>query len=149
MSGGDAAAVALVLGAGVAGSVQIAVMGVFGQRIGTIEALAFASVVQAALTVGVVLAARQSLGLFGRAAGQPAWMWIGGLMGGFIVFSITFAAPRIGTTATIGLVIAGQLAMGAVIDKLGLFGLEKLGLPWPRLLGIALLAAGATLSLKR
>ena len=149
MSGGDAAAVALVLGAGVAGSVQIAVMGVFGQRIGTIEALAFASVVQAVLTVGVVLAARQSLGLFGRAFDQPAWMWIGGLMGGFIVFSITFAAPRIGTTATIGLVIAGQLAMGAVIDRLGLFGLEKLGLPWPRLLGIALLAVGAALSLKR
>lgn len=76
-------------------------------------------------------------------------MWAGGLMGAFIVFTITFAGPRIGITATIGLLIAGQLAMGAAIDRWGLFGLEQIPLTWPRLLGIALLAVGAALSLHR
>ena len=37
--------------------------------------------------------------------------------------------------------------MGAVIDRLGLFGVEQIGLSWPRVLGIFLLAAGAALSL--
>jgi uncharacterized membrane protein YdcZ (DUF606 family) len=39
--------------------------------------------------------------------------------------------------------------MGAVIDRFGLFGLEQIPMGWPRLLGIALLALGAALSLKK
>ena len=70
-------------------------------------------------------------------------------MGLIVVFSITFAQPRIGATATIGILIAGQLLMGAVIDRYGLFGVDQIALGWPRLLGIALLAAGAGLSLYR
>jgi transporter family-2 protein len=45
--------------------------------------------------------------------------------------------------------IAGQLAMGAVIDRFGLFGVDQIALHWPRLLGIALLAVGAVLSLRK
>jgi transporter family-2 protein len=80
---------------------------------------------------------------------QPPWLWLGGVMGFFIVFTITIAQPRIGTTATIGLLIAGQLTMGALIDRFGLFGVERIDLTLPRLLGIALLAVGAALSLHR
>jgi uncharacterized membrane protein YdcZ (DUF606 family) len=36
-----------------------------------------------------------------------------------------------------------------VIDRYGLFGVNQIALTWPRLLGIALLAAGAALSLYR
>ncbi|MFN2468441.1 MAG: DMT family transporter [Gaiellaceae bacterium] len=149
MSGGNAVAVGLALLAGLAGSVQIAVMGSFGERIGTLEALAFATAVQLVLTLGALLVVRQSLGGFTAGLREPAWLWAGGLMGAFIVFTITLAAPRIGTTAAIGLIIAGQLVMGAAIDRFGLFGLERIGLGWPRLLGIVLLAAGAALSLKK
>ncbi len=70
-------------------------------------------------------------------------------MGLLIVGTITFAGSRIGTAATIGILIAGQLAMGAAIDRWGLFGSERIALSWPRLLGIALLAVGAALSLKK
>jgi uncharacterized membrane protein YdcZ (DUF606 family) len=44
--------------------------------------------------------------------------------------------------------IAGQLVMAAVIDRSGLFGSERIGLGWPRLTGLALLALGAALSLR-
>jgi transporter family-2 protein len=70
-------------------------------------------------------------------------------MGAIVVFAITFAGPRIGTAATIGLLIAGQLVMGVVIDRFGLFGLDRIALHWPRLIGIMLLGAGAALSLRR
>jgi transporter family-2 protein len=70
-------------------------------------------------------------------------------MGLIVILSITFATPRIGATATIGILIAGQLAMGTVIDRFGLLGLERIPIgPW-RLLGIGLLAVGAALSLKK
>jgi uncharacterized membrane protein YdcZ (DUF606 family) len=49
----------------------------------------------------------------------------------------------------VGILIAGQLAMGAAIDRWGLFGSDRIALHWPRLLGIALLAVGAGLSLKK
>jgi bacterial/archaeal transporter family-2 protein len=149
VSGGEATAAALSLGAGLAGSVQVAVMGRFGDRIGTVEALAFATLVQLVLTFCVLVAVRQSVHGYAAALHTPAWMWIGGLMGAFIVFTVTFATPRVGAAATIGLMIAGQLLMGAAIDRFGLFGLDRIPLHWPRLLGLALLAAGAALSLKK
>ena len=39
--------------------------------------------------------------------------------------------------------------MGALIDRWGMFGLARIPLSGPRLLGILLLAAGAALSLRR
>ena len=149
MSGGTALAVAMTTIAGLAGSVQVAVMSRFGERIGTIEALAFATLVTAVLSCGVLLVGRQSLAGYAEGAHAPLWLWSAGIMGLIVILSITYATPRIGATAVIGILIAGQLAMGAVIDRFGLFGLEQIPIGWPRLLGIALLALGAALSLKR
>jgi transporter family-2 protein len=65
------------------------------------------------------------------------------------IFAMTVAAPRIWTAATIGVVIAGNLAMGAAIDRYGLFGLDRIPLTWTRIVGLLLLAAGAALSLAK
>ena len=85
----------------------------------------------------------------GGAFRTPAWMWLGGVMGLTVVLAITFAQPRIGATATIGILIAGQLVMGAVIDRFGLFGAERIDISAPRAVGIVLLGIGAALSLVR
>ena len=142
-------AVALATIAGLAGSVQVAVMGRFGGRIGVLEALSFSTAVQLVFSVVLLLVARQGIGGLHRAFSTPAWMWIGGLMGLTVVTAITFAQPRIGATATIGILIAGQLVMGALIDRFGLFGVEQIGISPARAVGIALLGIGAGLSLVR
>lgn len=80
---------------------------------------------------------------------EPPWLWLNAAMGAIVVLSITYTAPRIGTFATIGLLIAGQLAMGVLIDALGLFGLERIPLNAARVAGLFLLAGGALLVLKR
>ena len=144
-----AAAVGLTVLAGLAGSIQVAVMGRFGARIGVVEALTFATATQLLLAVSLLLAVRLGTGRIGGAFQAPHWMWAGGFLGLIVVFTITFAQPRIGATATIGILIAGQLGMGAVIDRFGLFGVDQIAISWPRALGIALLAAGAALSLAR
>ena len=136
MGGGTAAAVSLALVAGLAGSIQVAVMGRFGERIGSFEALA-ANLVFSTLIVAtaVLLVIRQSLAGFGDALRSPWWYWVGGGgMGVVVVLTITVVTPRLGAAATIGLLIAGQLAMGVVIDRYGLFGVEQVPLTWPRVL---------------
>ena len=139
----------LAVAAGLAGSIQVALMSRLGERIGVLEALAFSTALTAGIAVVILLLARASLAGFERAVHQPWWMLLGGVMGLVIVFSITYAGRRIGVTATVGILIAGQLAMGAVIDRWGLFGSEQIALHWPRLAGIALLAVGAALSLRK
>jgi transporter family-2 protein len=142
-------AVFLSVVAGLAGSVQVAVSGAFGKRIGVLEATAFGAIGAALIVSALVLVTRQGFG--GVAAGlrEPPWLWLNGLMGAIVVTTITYTAPRIGTFATIGLLIAGQLAMGVVIDALGLFGLERIPVGWERVVGLALLAGGAVLVLQR
>jgi transporter family-2 protein len=144
-----ALAALLALAAGLAGSVQAAVMGRLGSRVGTLEALAFSSALQALLTAVLVVAVRPGFGGYGSALRQPAWLWLGGVMGAMIVFTVTFATPRLGTAATIGILVAGQLAMGVLIDRFGLFGFEQIAISWPRAAGVVLLGVGAALSLHR
>lgn len=134
---------------GLAAATQTAILGRFGQRIGSLPAMAFTSVISAVAAFALLPMVGQSPTVVAAALNAPAWMWIGGLLGSFYLFSVTVAAPRIGTTATIGFVIAGQLAMGVLIDQLGLFGVDRIDLSWQRLLGVLLLATGAVLSLRR
>jgi bacterial/archaeal transporter family-2 protein len=149
VSGGNAVAVVLALSAGLAGSVQAAVMGKLGERVGIFEALGFSTVVSIVIGLTVLLVVRQSFGGLAAAARQPVWLWTGGALSAFIVLAITVGPPRIGVTATVGIVIAGNLLMSALIDRFGWLGNDQIALNWPRVLGIVLLAAGAALTLRR
>jgi bacterial/archaeal transporter family-2 protein len=141
--------VSLTLVAGLAGSIQAAVMGELGERVGIVPALAFAVGISLACAVAALLVWERGFAGVRAAAREPVWLWTGGVMSVLIVLAVTVAAPRIGVTATIGLVIAGNLAMAAVIDRYGLFGQDVIPIDRWRLLGLALLAAGSALSLSR
>ena len=145
---GSAPAVIVALVAGIAGSIQIAVNGALGRRIGVLDAAAFGSIVAGALIVCAALAVRNGDGI-AAAFRAPWWMWLGGVMGALIVTGITYAPSHIGVFATIGLLIAGQLVMGAFIDAFGLFGVDKIPLDLARVVGLALLSGGAVLVLHR
>jgi transporter family-2 protein len=149
MSSGTAVAVVLASAAGLAGAVQAAVMGELGERVGIVPALAFAVLVSLACALTALLVWERSFSGVRAALHEPVWLWIGGVMSVFIVVAITVGPPRIGVTATIAIVIAGNLLSAAVIDRFGLFGVERVGLNWPRVIGFVLLVLGAALTLKR
>lgn len=149
MSGGATVAVALAATAGLAGAVQVAVLGELGERAGVFPAIALSAIVSFVVGIVVLYTAGSSLWGVRDALREPAWLWTGGAISLFIVLSMTVAGPRIGIAATLGLVIAGNLVMGAVIDQLGLFGVDQIAIGWRRVLGIAFLAAGVALSLPR
>ena len=134
---------------GLAGAVQAAVMGELGERVGVAPALTFAVAVSLVCALGVLLVWERSFAGVRAAAEQPWWLWVGGVMSVFIVLGITVATPRIGVAATIGIVIAGNLVMAALIDQYGLLGQEQVAITGLRLVGLALLAAGAALLLVR
>jgi transporter family-2 protein len=145
---GNAPAVAFALVAGVAGSLQVVVNATLGRRIGVVDAAAFGSVVAMLVLVAATFVVRNGDGVQ-AALKQPAWLWLGGVMGALIVTAIAYSPPRIGVFATIGIIVAGQLVMGALIDAFGLFGVERIPLHPARVTGLVLLAAGALLVLRR
>jgi transporter family-2 protein len=145
----SALAASLAVVAGLAGSVQVAVMARLGDRVGIFAALAWATLLTAGLAFLLLLVVRQGAGGLASAARQPVWLWSGAVMGLVVVLAITFAGSQIGVAATVGILIAGQLAMGAAIDRFGLFGVDRVALSWARIAGILLLLAGAALTLRR
>jgi bacterial/archaeal transporter family-2 protein len=142
-------AAVLAFAAGLGGAVQIAVQGRLNERIGSVEAVATASVVGATIAVCVLLVTRRSFTGVGEAVAGPKWQLLGGVMSVFIILAITVAGPRIGVVATTAFLIAAQFALASVIDRFGWFGVEQVAFSWPRVLGIGLLVAGAALTLKR
>jgi len=140
-------AVALAVAAGLAGAVQAAVMGELGGRVGVFPALAFSGVVAVVIGLALLLVARQSLRGLGDVVRQPLWLWAGGALSVLIILGITVASPRIGLAATIGILIAFNLCVAALIDRFGWFGFDQIAITWTRALGLVFLGAGAALSL--
>lgn len=142
-----AVAIALAVAAGLAGAVQAAVMGTLGERAGVFPALAFAGIVSVVLGVGLLLVVKQSLRGLGDVVREPLWLWTGGALSVLIILAITVASPRIGLAATIGTIIALNLLTAAAIDRYGWFGLDRVAIGWPRVLGLVFLGVGAALTL--
>jgi bacterial/archaeal transporter family-2 protein len=139
----------LAVAAGFGGAVQIAVQGRLGDRVGSLEAVATASLIGAVVALTVLVLARRSLAGVGEALGSPKWMLLGGVMSALIILAITVAGPRIGIVATTAVLIAAQFTLATVIDRQGWFGVERIAVEWTRLLGIVLLFVGAALTLRR
>jgi transporter family-2 protein len=145
---GTTFAIFLSLVAGVAGAAQASVSGAFGRRIGVLEATSFGAVVGAVLIVTLTVASGRGPGIADGFRQEP-WLWLTGPLGAIIVLTLTFAPPRLGTFATIALLISGQLVVGALIDAFGLLGSDRIPLNATRVAGLVLLAGGAALTLRR
>ena len=78
---------------------------------------------------------------------SPAWYyWIlGGVGGVFIVLAGLVAVRELGAGGVSAAIIAGQLGLSVVLDRLGVLGLDERGITWEKLFGIALLGLGVFL----
>lgn len=140
-------AIAFAFVAGLAGAAQAAISGALGRRVGSVQAAAFGTMIAATILLVLAVVLGRSGGIV-SAIHQPPWLWLTGVLGATIVLAITFAPPRIGTFATVALLIAGQLIAGVLIDAFGLLGSPRLPVTLARAAGLILVAAGAALTLK-
>jgi transporter family-2 protein len=81
----------------------------------------------------------------GEMRALPWYAWTGGLYGAVFVSVAAFAAPRMGVTFFLTVSIAGQLLMALLLDRAGAFGVPRVEVSPVRLLGVALVLAGAFL----
>ncbi len=145
---GTRLAIVFSLAAGIAGAAQASISGALGRRVGTIGSAGFGVILAAVLVIALALVLGRG-GSVVAAIHEPLWLWLGGLFGAMIVLAIAYAPPRIGTFATVALLIAGQLAAGALIDAFGWLGSPRIPVTITRAAGLLLVAAGAALTLKR
>jgi transporter family-2 protein len=73
------------------------------------------------------------------------WAWTGGFFGAIYIAVSILLVPRIGAAMFIALLVAGQMIGSLVFDQFGAFGLPQHSIDLPRMLGAALLVAGAVL----
>lgn len=80
--------------------------------------------------------------------GLKWWMWTGGLLGAVFVTVALYVVPYMGVAVMIAVMIAGQLVMAAVLDHFGILSETANPITWQKATGLALLCAGAIITLK-
>jgi transporter family-2 protein len=125
---------------------QAPVNNVLSQRVGTFGAVTVNFLVGTAMVLFVtfVLAGGFSDGDGGESPGWYYWVF-GGFAGAVVVVGTLVTVRELGAGGMTAALIAGQLTLSVVLDRLGVLGLEERAITWERLLGIALLAAGTVL----
>lgn len=113
------------------------------QRLGLLESIFIVHIGGAlAVTVPLLLRGGGSLGEFR----SVPWYALGtGLMGLVILSAVSYTIPRVGVAPTVTLIVAGQLALGVVLDHFGLLGAEVRHLDVQRLIGVVVLFIGVWL----
>src|SRR5437016_189306 len=120
-----------------------------GRHIGTAQAATFSFIVG---TVALLLVAslwHGGLGSMVHVSRAPWWALIGGLLGAVYVTVALVAVRTLGASGLTAVVIAGQLAISVVIDRFGLLGVAREHVGAQRILGLALLAVGVLLVVRR
>ncbi len=138
---------AAMFAVGVIGAMQPPINAALAKRTGSFEAATVSFAIGTLVLLAIALIAGG--GSFAAVRGVPMWQLTGGFVGALFVWSTIVLVPRVGATALLAGIIAGQLAGGMLIDRLGLFGMTQIGVTWYRALGILLLVAGGMLVLRR
>ena len=79
----------------------------------------------------------------------PFYSYLGGLFVVFYVLSITWIAPKFGVGNAVAFVLLGQIISMAIIDHLSLLGASYHPISAQRFIGLALMAIGVFLSVRR
>lgn len=133
------------LAAGAMISLQSVINASLGQYAGPVGAVLVVTVISTLLiTAAAVLV--PAAATLRRLPGPSQWyLYLGGVLGLFIIAVPVFLVPRIGATATITSIVCGQLAMAVVADQIGLLGTPRISIGIVRIVGLVFLAIGAYL----
>lgn len=126
--------------------VQPAVNAMTAQAMQSPYLASFFSFLTGTLALGVFCLATRQVWSGAAAVTDLPWLaWTAGPMGAFFVTITIVAVPRLGTMTVMALLIAGQMVMSLIIDHFGWLGLPVQPISVWRVLGAALLIAGAVL----
>lgn len=138
--------VTLAIAAGALGGIHVPINGALGARIGSalVATLTFYGV--AFLVIAAVNAAFLDRAALSALARVPAWSYLlPGLISVMVVGANTYLIPRLGAVNIFVLVVASQLVVRSVISHFGWLASPVDPIGWPKLVGTAMVMAGALL----
>jgi transporter family-2 protein len=131
---------------GIAVGLQAPLASLMSQRLGLLESVCI-------VNLGGLLCA--GLPLIFSGGGQlstwqrvPWYALAAGALGPVVIGAVSAAIPRVGASATIILIVAGQLAVGVLIDQFGAFDTLVRPIDPLRVTGLALVLIGAWLVIR-
>jgi transporter family-2 protein len=114
-----------------------------GQRLGPLESVFI-------IHLGGIIAAAIPLALMGGGAlgswrALPWYALAAGVFGLVVVVAVSYTSPQLGATATVVLIVTGQLATGLLVDHFGLLDTAVRPLDLTRILGVVVVFVGVYL----
>jgi transporter family-2 protein len=142
-------AVLIGVGAGCLVGMQAPINSRLGKTVGGLQAASFSFLVGTVALVSLAFVLRGGLGSLGQLGRVPWWALVGGLLGAVYVFVALEAVRTLGASGLTAVVILGQLAISVAIDRFGLLGVARQSIDLQRIVGLALLAAGVVLVVRK
>lgn len=137
--------IAIAAVAGIAVALQGQFMGIMDRTAGTVTSVFITYGTGGLAAVLLWLLRREPLA---PARSFPPYVWIAGGLGLIIVGALGYAAPRLGLSRTIVVMVASQLLAALLIDHFGLFGANPRSLDAGRAAGFLLTIGGVWLTLR-
>ena len=139
--------------AGTLAGMQIPINSLLSSRIGSLEGAFVVHLVGtvfagAGLLLFSLVAASSSSGGLAAWRNAPWYAFLGGIFGVLLVTALNFATPKLGVSATIVIFLVAQLIVGAIIGHFGWLESPVKPIDLAKLIGFALLIAGAWLVVK-
>ena len=132
---------ALAIAAGVAAALQAATNAGLSRSVGLGPALVVNTVIVLIGAIGLWAALGAKTTFFPDAV---SWtFYLGGLFGFVIIASLALVFPKIGAAYAVALMVGGQCCAALLVDHFGLVGMPRDPLTLQRVIGVALVAAGA------
>ncbi|MFM8558819.1 MAG: DMT family transporter [bacterium] len=132
---------------GMAIGTQAAINAALGRTIGVLETAFVSFLVGAVCLGGMVVFAGN--GRLGAVVTVPWWQLVGGVLGGFYVFTMVMNVPRLGVAPTITTIVLGQMIMGLVLDHFGWFGVAQSPVTLSRAAAVVLMIVALALFFRR
>jgi len=140
-------AIPLTIAAGLVVGLQPAANSALSRHVGDFGA-AFVSVAVTFVIAAIVLViAGHPSRLSGLGSARPEAL-LGGVGGAAVVTVGLIAVRPLGAGAVVALLVAAQLVISILVDRLGWFGVHQVGISAGRLIGLALVIAGTVLITK-
>jgi len=90
--------------------------------------------------VGWFVTGRESFG--GLLKIDNKYMLLGGVIGAFITFTVVKSMSELGPAKAVMIIVVSQLLVAYLIEVFGIFGVEKVGFEWKKVVGMLLAIAG-------
>lgn len=139
-------ALALILALAVGGLValQPPANSELGHHVGDLGAAWVSLLISLAIATVLLLLFGHPGRLSGLSGFRPEYA-LGGIAGAAIVAISLLAVRPLGAGGVTAALVAGQLIVSVLIDRLGILGLHQVPIGWERVLGVVLVAGGALL----